>query len=91
MNSIEHFIDGQITKGLSKKTSKVFNPATGEQSAEVKLEEEEHQGTQAAFGGETKATGKSVEKAAGPQNPFTTSNQQGPCRQFWNRGRGREG
>ena len=37
MKSIEHFINGKIVKGLSKKTSKVFNPATGEQSAEVKL------------------------------------------------------
>ena len=37
MNSIEHFIDGKTTKGSSKKTSKVFNPATGEQSAEVNL------------------------------------------------------
>ena len=37
MNSIEHFIDGKITKGSSKKKSKVFNPATGEQTAEVNL------------------------------------------------------
>ena len=37
MKIIEHFIDGKITKGLSKKTSKVFNPATGEQTAEVNL------------------------------------------------------
>jgi len=37
MNLIEHFIDGKITKGSSKKTSKIFNPATGEQSAEVNL------------------------------------------------------
>ena len=37
MNSIEHFIDGKITKGSSKKTSKVFNPATGEQTAQVNL------------------------------------------------------
>ena len=37
MNLIEHFVDGKITKGSSKKTSKVFNPATGEQSAEVNL------------------------------------------------------
>ena len=37
MNLIEHFIDGKITKGSSKKTSKVFNPATGEQSAVVNL------------------------------------------------------
>ena len=37
MNLIEHFIDGKITKGSSKKTSKVFNPATGEQIAEVNL------------------------------------------------------
>ena len=37
MNSIEHFIDGRITKGSSKKTSKIFNPATGDQIAEVNL------------------------------------------------------
>jgi len=37
MNSIEHFIDGKITKGSSKKRSKVFNPATGEQTSEVNL------------------------------------------------------
>jgi len=37
MKIIEHFIDGKITKGLSTKTSKVFNPATGEQTAEVNL------------------------------------------------------
>ena len=37
MNLIEHFIDGKITRGSSKKTSKVFNPATGEQTAEVNL------------------------------------------------------
>ena len=37
MNLIEHFIDGKITKVSSKKTSKVFNPATGEQSAQVNL------------------------------------------------------
>ena len=37
MNSIEHFIDGKIIKGSSKKKSKVFNPATGTQSAEVNL------------------------------------------------------
>ena len=37
MNSIEHFINGKIAKGSSKKTSKVFNPATGEQTSEVNL------------------------------------------------------
>jgi len=37
MNLIEHFIDGKIAKGSSKKTAKIFNPATGEQSAEVNL------------------------------------------------------
>jgi len=37
MKLIEHFIDGKITKGLSKKTSKVFNPATGEQTSQVHL------------------------------------------------------
>ena len=37
MKTIEHFIDGKITKGSSRKTSKVFNPATGEQTAQVYL------------------------------------------------------
>jgi len=37
MKLIEHFIDGKITKGLSKKTSEIFNPATGEQTGEVNL------------------------------------------------------
>jgi malonate-semialdehyde dehydrogenase (acetylating)/methylmalonate-semialdehyde dehydrogenase len=37
MNLIEHFINGKTTKGSSKKTSKVFNPATGEQTSEVNL------------------------------------------------------
>ena len=37
MNSIEHFINGKIFKGSSKKTSQVFNPAIGEQISEVNL------------------------------------------------------
>ena len=37
MNSIEHFIDGKIVKGSSKRTGKVFNPATGEVSSNVNL------------------------------------------------------
>jgi len=37
MNIIEHFVNGKKFSGDSKRTSKVFNPATGEQSAEVKL------------------------------------------------------
>ena len=37
MKLIEHFIDGKNYSGNSKRKSKVFNPATGEQSAEVKL------------------------------------------------------
>ena len=37
MNLIKHFIGGKITKGSSKKISKVFNPATGEQTSEVNL------------------------------------------------------
>ncbi|MDC0059569.1 CoA-acylating methylmalonate-semialdehyde dehydrogenase [Pelagibacteraceae bacterium] len=37
MKLIGHFIDGKITKGSSKRTSKIFNPATGEQIAEVNL------------------------------------------------------
>ena len=37
MNIIEHFINGKKFIGDSKRTSKVFNPATGEQTAEVKL------------------------------------------------------
>jgi len=37
MNLIEHFINGKTAKGSSKKTSKVFNPATGAQTSEVNL------------------------------------------------------
>ena len=37
MKLIEHFIDGKNYSGNSKRKSKVFDPATGEQSAEVKL------------------------------------------------------
>ena len=37
MKNIEHFIDGKPFSGDSKRIGKVFNPATGDQSAEVKL------------------------------------------------------
>src|SRR6056300_321181 len=37
MNIIEHYVNGKKFSGSSKRTSKVFNPATGEQTAEVKL------------------------------------------------------
>jgi len=37
MNIIKHFVNGKKFLGDSNRTSKVFNPATGEQSAEVKL------------------------------------------------------
>ena len=37
MNSIQHFVGGKILKGDSKRTGKVFNPATGDQSSEVIL------------------------------------------------------
>ncbi len=37
MNSIEHYIDGKVFKGSSKRTGKIFNPATGEQTSEVKF------------------------------------------------------
>ena len=37
MRLIEHFIGGKTYSGDSKRKSKVFDPATGEQSAEVKL------------------------------------------------------
>ena len=35
MNLIQHFVDGKIFKGTSNRSGKVFNPATGEQSANV--------------------------------------------------------
>ena len=37
MKTIEHFVEGKSFSGDSKRTGKVFNPATGEHSAEVKL------------------------------------------------------
>ena len=37
MNLIQHFVNGKEFKGSSKRTSKVFNPATGEQASEVSL------------------------------------------------------
>ena len=37
MKTIQHFVSGKSFLGQSKRTGKVFNPATGEQSAEVKL------------------------------------------------------
>ena len=37
MNIIHHFVEGKNFSGDSKRTGKVFNPATGEQSAEVRL------------------------------------------------------
>ena len=37
MNVIENFVNGKKFVGESKRTSIVFNPATGEQTAEVKL------------------------------------------------------
>src|SRR5690349_1464137 len=37
MNHIAHWIDGAETAGASGRTAPVFNPATGEQIAEVDL------------------------------------------------------
>jgi len=37
MYLIEHFINGKITNGSPKKTSKVFNTATDEQSIKLKF------------------------------------------------------
>jgi NAD-dependent aldehyde dehydrogenases len=41
MNVIQHFINGQISKGSSDRKGKVFNPATGELSSEVILGKKE--------------------------------------------------
>ena len=37
MKIIEHFVNGKSFSGESKRTGKIFNPATGDQEAEVKL------------------------------------------------------
>ena len=37
MKTIHHFVAGKGFSGDSKRLAKVFNPATGEQSAEVKM------------------------------------------------------
>jgi len=37
MKQIQHWIDGSFTAGASDRTGPVFNPATGEQTADVML------------------------------------------------------
>ena len=37
MSLIKHFVNGEFFEGSSKRTSKVFNPATGETQSEVML------------------------------------------------------
>ena len=37
MKTIQHFVGGKSFAGESKRNGKVFNPATGEQIAQVKL------------------------------------------------------
>ena len=37
MKTIQHFVGGKSFAGNSRRIGKVFNPATGDQSAEVKL------------------------------------------------------
>ena len=37
MKTIEHFVNGEKFSGSSKRLSSIFNPATGEQTAKVKL------------------------------------------------------
>jgi malonate-semialdehyde dehydrogenase (acetylating)/methylmalonate-semialdehyde dehydrogenase len=37
MNLIKHFVNGKVTAGKSERTGKIFNPATGEQTSQVKL------------------------------------------------------
>ena len=41
MRTIEHWIAGKTTAGSSDRTAAVFNPATGQQQAEVCLGSEE--------------------------------------------------
>ena len=45
MRTIDHWIAGKRTGGLSERTSPVFNPATGEQQAEVLLGSKEDVGS----------------------------------------------
>ena len=37
MKTIQHYVGGKNFSGDSKRTGKVFNPATGEQESKVKL------------------------------------------------------
>ena len=37
MKIIEHFVDGKKYSGYSKRSSPIFNPATGEETSKVKL------------------------------------------------------
>ena len=37
MNLIQHFVNGNLSKGDSDRRGKVYNPATGEQTSDVIL------------------------------------------------------
>ena len=37
MKTIQHFVGGKTYPGSSRRIGKIYNPATGEQSAQVKL------------------------------------------------------
>ncbi|MGO2880970.1 MAG: aldehyde dehydrogenase family protein, partial [Halomonas sp.] len=37
MKTLSHFLNGQLTSGSSERYAPVYNPATGEQSAQVML------------------------------------------------------
>ena len=60
MKLIEHFVGGKLFSGDSSRTGKVFNPATGEQSSEVKL-------------ASTKDTNQAVENAKKAFEPWAST------------------
>ena len=37
MKTLSHYLNGQLSTGQSQRTAPVYNPATGEQSAQVAL------------------------------------------------------
>ena len=79
MRSIDHWIDGKVVPGASGRTGKVWNPALGEQQAEVALASTDEVGAAAPHG-----VGGRSRRSAGSLTSSTATGRasrtvRGPC------------